>query len=54
MRINEKLFAFEYWSAKEIEQRQDMLIKLVREVWRTAPLEASLKNDALTAGQSQL
>ncbi len=40
-RINEKLLAFEAWSAKEIDQRQDMLIKLSRDVWRTAPIDAS-------------
>jgi hypothetical protein len=40
-RINEKLLAFEAWSAKEIEKRQDMLIKLGRDVWRTAPIEAT-------------
>jgi hypothetical protein len=40
-RINEKLVAFEAWSAKEIEQRQDMLIKLGRDVWRTAAIETA-------------
>jgi hypothetical protein len=38
-RINEKLLAFEAWSAKKIEQRQDMLIQLGRKVWRTTPIE---------------
>ncbi len=40
-RINEKLLAFENWSSNEIEQRQDMLIKLARDVWRTAAIEAT-------------
>ena len=38
-RINEKLLPFEAWSAKKIEQRQDMLIQLGRKVWRTTPIE---------------
>lgn len=40
-RINEELFAFEAWSAKEIEKRQDMLISLARHVWRTVPIPSS-------------
>jgi len=38
-RINEKLLAFEAWSAKEIEQRHEMLIQLGSAVWRTTPIE---------------
>jgi len=38
-RINQKLWAFNAWSAVEIEQRQEMLIGLTKEVWRTFPLE---------------
>lgn len=39
MRINEKLRAFETWSAAVIEDRQEMLIGLAMEVWRTTPME---------------
>ncbi len=38
-RINAKLRAFETWSAAEVEDRQEMLISLAKEVWRTAPFE---------------
>jgi hypothetical protein len=38
-RINEKLASFEQWGAAEIDRRQDMLIKLAGEVWRTEPIE---------------
>jgi len=38
-RINEKLASFEHSDAAEIDRRQDMLIKLACEVWRTAPIE---------------
>jgi Protein of unknown function DUF262/Protein of unknown function (DUF1524) len=38
-RINARLIAFEDWSAAEIERRQDMLIDLAREVWKTVPIE---------------
>lgn len=37
-RINEKLYAFQSWSAQDIEQRQEMLIALGKGVWRTAPI----------------
>ncbi len=37
-RINEKLHAFQSWSAQDIEQRQDMLIALGKDVWRTVPM----------------
>jgi hypothetical protein len=37
--INEKLRAFENWLAQNIEQRQDMLIALDKEVWRTSPID---------------
>ena len=35
-RINEKLIAFDQWNAKSIDDRQDMLIELVKEVWQTS------------------
>lgn len=38
-RINEKLCAFANWSAPQIEKRQEMLIALGQDVWRTAPIE---------------
>lgn len=37
-RINETLRAFQSWSAQDIEQRQEMLIALGKNVWRTAPI----------------
>lgn len=40
-RINERLRAFETWSALDIEQRQDMLIALGKDVWRTTPIDVS-------------
>jgi hypothetical protein len=40
-RINEKLRAFETWSAADIERRQDMLIALGKDVWRTSPIDVS-------------
>jgi hypothetical protein len=40
-RMNEKLLAFDKWTATEIDLRQDMLIKLAKDVWRTAPIEVS-------------
>lgn len=38
-RINEELVAFESWSAPDIERRQDMLIALGKDVWRTVPMQ---------------
>jgi hypothetical protein len=38
-RINVKLRAFDTWSATAIDDRQEMLGNLARDVWRTAPLE---------------
>lgn len=38
-RINAMLRVFETWSAGDIENRQEMLIRLAKEVWRSAPLE---------------
>jgi hypothetical protein len=32
-RINEKLLAFNSWSAPDIERRQDMLMALARDLW---------------------
>jgi hypothetical protein len=40
-RINEKLLAFESWSARDIERRQGMLIALGKDVWRTSPIEVT-------------
>lgn len=40
-RINEKLQAFETWAALDIEQRQDMLIALGKDVWRTTPIDVT-------------
>jgi hypothetical protein len=37
-RINEKLHAFQSWSAHDIDARQEMLITLGKDVWRTAPI----------------
>lgn len=39
-RINERLHAFQSWSAADIERRQGMLIALGKDVWRTEPIEA--------------
>jgi len=39
--INEKLKAFDAWTAASIEQRQAMLIELVKDVWKTSLIEAS-------------
>ena len=40
-RINEKLQSFDAWTTDTIEQRQTMLINLVKEVWKITPIEAS-------------
>lgn len=40
-RINGKLIAFGSWSAPDIEKRQNMLIALGKDVWRTWPIEVS-------------
>ncbi len=40
-RINSKLASFDDWSAAAIEKRQDMLIGLAAEIWRTTPTESS-------------
>jgi hypothetical protein len=37
-RINEKLQSFDEWSAASIDKRQELLIGLVREIWKTAPI----------------
>lgn len=37
-RINEKLRAFDEWSAKSIEDRQALLADLAKSVWTTSPL----------------
>jgi hypothetical protein len=38
-RINGKLSAFDNWSAQQIEKRQELLIALGQDVWRTAPID---------------
>jgi hypothetical protein len=38
-RINEKLKAFENWTAASIDQRQGMLIELAKDVWKTSLIE---------------
>ncbi|UYO55812.1 DUF262 domain-containing protein [Rhodopseudomonas palustris] len=40
-RINEQLRAFDNWSALDIEQRQDMLIALSKDIWRTTKIDVS-------------
>ena len=37
-RINQKLQAFDVWSAVSIDKRQELLMGLSREVWKTVPL----------------
>jgi Protein of unknown function (DUF1524)/Protein of unknown function DUF262 len=37
-RINEKLQAFDDWSAASIDKRQELLMGLSRDVWKTVPL----------------
>jgi hypothetical protein len=37
-RINEKLQAFDDWSAISIDKRQELLMRLSRDVWRTVPM----------------
>ncbi len=38
-RINEKLKAFKEWSAKSIDERQEMLTDLAKDVWKTSLIE---------------
>lgn len=38
-RINEKLRAFENWTATSIDQRQALLIELAKDVWKTSLIE---------------
>jgi hypothetical protein len=40
-RINERLKAFDTWTASAIDQRQAMLIELAKEVWKTSLFENS-------------
>jgi hypothetical protein len=40
-RINEKLKSFDTWTAATIDQRQAMLIELVKDVWKTSLVESS-------------
>ena len=39
-RINAKLKSFEHWSAAAIDERQEMLIGLAKEIWTTASIDA--------------
>lgn len=39
-RINQKLKAFPKWNAVSIDERQELLIGLARDIWRTTPLDA--------------
>ena len=39
-RINEKLEAFSDWNAASIEKRHSLLIALVKDVWKTTPIDA--------------
>src|SRR5690606_16231433 len=36
-RINKRLKAFEVWNAQSINERQDLLVELAPEIWRTSP-----------------
>jgi hypothetical protein len=38
-RINAKLLAFDQWSAHDIDRRQDMLIGLAKDIWKTVPID---------------
>jgi uncharacterized protein with ParB-like and HNH nuclease domain len=38
-RINSKLAAFDEWTAKTIDKRQELLIALTREIWKVTPIE---------------
>ena len=38
-RVNEKLLAFDDWSAETIDRRQGMLIELSREIWKITTIE---------------
>lgn len=40
-RINEKLKAFDQWSADSIEERQSILIELAKDVWKTSLIEGA-------------
>lgn len=40
-RINTRLKAFESWSAASIEERQELLIDLAKDIWRTEAMPAS-------------
>lgn len=40
-RINEKLKSFECWDASAIDSRQEMLIKLIFEIWKIEEIEVS-------------
>jgi hypothetical protein len=40
-RINMKLLSFKCWTAAEIDRRQEMLIELARDIWKTTPIDVS-------------
>lgn len=39
-RINAKLTAFPVWNADSIEKRHELLIELVKDVWKTSPIDS--------------
>jgi hypothetical protein len=38
-RVNERLVAFENWTAQSIDKRQEMLVNLAKEIWRVNSYE---------------
>ena len=38
-RINEKLKAFTVWNAKTIQKRHELLIVLIKDIWKTTLIE---------------
>ncbi len=45
-RINKKLEAFDQWTASTIENRQELLIALAKEIWKTGPLPLEVSTTA--------
>jgi len=37
-RINQKLLAFTEWNSVSIDKRQELLVNLALDIWKTAPL----------------
>lgn len=46
-RINEKLMAFDTWTAADIDRRHALLMALARDIWRTAPIEVGTQQGAM-------